>query len=169
MILIIALTILEVILLKWVKRSQPLSDDEINKLGVKLPDDFIQWYKQYEDPEGDNIRVNFNSEFFDCGLEDVAEFYPPHYIVDEMDSFFGEEEEEYRTYGLVVPFAYTSVLNKYCFFYPKGRNKPFGVFFAPRDYDLSEVFEGNDINNSLYISRTFQGFLDKLYIDEDWI
>lgn len=156
-------------MLEWVKRSQPLSDEEINrlenKLGVKLPDDFVKWYKQYEDPEGDHVWVEFNSGEFG-GPEDVAEFYPPDYIVDEMNSFFGREEEEYREHGKIVPFAYTSALDKYCFFYLKGNKNPSGVFYAPRDHDLSEVFEGSDINESLYISRTFQGFLDKLYIDE---
>ncbi|MDR6227638.1 SMI1/KNR4 family protein [Desmospora profundinema] len=152
--------------MEWVKRSQPLSDEEIveleNQLGVNLPDDFVKWFKQYEDPEADNVWVNFDS-----GPEDIAEFYPPDHFVDQMNLFF-EGEEEYQEYGTVVPFAYSSALNKYCFFYPKGKEVPSGVFFAPSDDDLSEVFEGNDVKQSLYISRTFQGFLDKLYNEEDY-
>jgi hypothetical protein len=153
--------------MKWVKRERPLSDEEIIKLdkqlGVKFPNDFVKWYKQYEDPEGDNVWVNFDS-----GPEDIAEFYPPDHFVDQMNLFFEGEEEEYRAYGTVVPFAYSSALNKYCFFYPKGKEEPSGVFFAPKDDALSEVFESNDIKESLYISRTFQGFLDKLYIEDDY-
>jgi hypothetical protein len=153
--------------MKWVKRERPLSDEEIIKLekqlGVTLPNDFVKWYKTYEDPESDNVWVRFGSR-----RSDIYEFYPPDYIVDEMNSFF-RGGEEYQAYGKAIPFAYSSGLENYCFFYPKGKEEPSGVFFAPKDDDLSEVFEGNDIKESLYISRTFQGFLDKLYIDEDWL
>ncbi|MDR6227629.1 SMI1/KNR4 family protein [Desmospora profundinema] len=152
--------------MKWVKLDQPLSESEISELedqlGVKLPQDFVKWYKQYEGPESDFVAVDVNGE-----EHDVEDFLDPETIVEETRVFF-DEREEYKDLGVVVPFAMDSISSEYCFFYPKGSKEPSGVFFRSRDVHLSDIFEGKDIKPSLYISRTFQGFLDKLYIDEDW-
>jgi hypothetical protein len=43
----------EGITMDWVKRSSPLSDEEIlqleEQLGVKLPQGFVNWFKKIED------------------------------------------------------------------------------------------------------------------------
>ncbi|QKG84464.1 SMI1/KNR4 family protein [Kroppenstedtia pulmonis] len=153
--------------MEWLKLDEPLSEREItqveDQLGLKLPEDYVKWIRQYEGPESDFVSVDVNGE-----PHDVEGFYGPESLVDEMNLIF-ESREEYKGHGIIIPFAIDSILSKYCFFYPKGSQEPSGVFFRSRDVDLSDIFEGNDIKKSLYISQTFQGFLDKLYIDEDWI
>lgn len=150
--------------MEWIEREQPLSDEIITKLekqlGVKLPHDFVEWFKQYEDPE-DGAWVDVEGEPYN-----IEEFYGPEHFVEEMDRFFSGREK-YKAYGTVVPFAFDSTLNRFCFFYPKDGKEISGVFLRRRDDDLSEVFEGDDIKESLYISQTFQGFLEKLYIDDE--
>jgi hypothetical protein len=148
----------------WVKRSSPLSNEEILQLevqlGVKLPQDFVIWFKQFEDLKSSEVWVNVNGDPYD-----VTEFYAPQKIVSKTASFFNEDED-LKTNGTAVPFAFTSILDQYCFFYPKGSKRPSGIFLRPRDDEISEIFEGTDIKSELYISPTFQGFLDKLYIRE---
>ncbi|MGF7086862.1 hypothetical protein JOD24_000694 [Kroppenstedtia sanguinis] len=126
---------------------------------MKLPEDYVKWIRRYEGPKCAFVGIDVNGE-----SHDVEGFCDPESLVDEMNLIF-ESREEYKAHGIIIPFAIDSILSKYCFFYPQGRQEPSGVFFKPRDVDLSDIFGGNDINESLYISRTFQGFLDKLYID----
>ncbi|MDR6224758.1 SMI1/KNR4 family protein [Desmospora profundinema] len=160
--------------MEWVKRAQPLSDKEIidleNQLGVRLPLDFVRWFKQYEDPKSNHVVIDIDVNDEQENLDDqydVDEFYSLEDMVSETDSFF-KEDEELKAKGVVVPFAFTTTLDQYCFFYPRGSKEPSGVFIRPRDYDISDIFKGNGIKEALYLSQTSQGFLDQLFIDDFW-
>lgn len=149
--------------MEWVKRTQPLSDKEItdleNRLRVSLPEDFIHVFKQYQAPESNHVMIDIDNEQEDIDDRyDVEEFYPLEDIVEEAESFF-DEEEELKSNGIAVPFAFTTTLDQYCFFYPKGSEVPSGIFFRPRDYALLDIFEGNDIKDTIVFKSNFPRFL----------
>lgn len=148
-------------MMEWKKRSANIPNQEIVKvegqLGVRLPQDYIDWYRQYEGPESDHVWVDVDGE-----AQDVEGFFNIKDIAKQANKFF-DEDESYSKLGIVVPIAVDSIIDKYCFFYPKGSDAHSGIFFASKDTPIDELFEGNEIKKSLFISDTFQGFIDKLY------
>lgn len=146
---------------KWRKLKDPiLSQKDIleweNEIGVKLPQDFITWYSEYDFPEGD-WHIDVQGE-----PNDIDSFYLVKMVVREVEEYL-EECEEYGVKGRVVPFAFDSALNQFCFFYP-ATEKPSGIFFRDRNDTVSELFDGDDIKETLYICKAFQDFLDRMYI-----
>ncbi|MDR6227143.1 hypothetical protein [Desmospora profundinema] len=83
-----------------------------DQLGVTLPQDFVEWFKQYEDPE-DVAWVDVEGVPYS-----IDEFYGPGHFLEGMDTFF-RGREEYKAYGVVVPFAFDTTLNGFCFFIQK--------------------------------------------------
>ncbi|SDX04934.1 SMI1-KNR4 cell-wall [Marininema mesophilum] len=149
-------------MMKWKKMSTPISDEamaEVEKqLGVKLPQDFVEWTQQFEGPESDHVWVDVNDE-----AQDVEGFLGPKSIIYDANLFFEDGDKKYREFGIAVPFAVDSIASKYFLFYPKGSESPSGIYFKSSDVDNSAVFDENGIRSELFISNTFQGFLDQLY------
>ncbi|SDX04899.1 SMI1 / KNR4 family (SUKH-1) [Marininema mesophilum] len=152
--------------MKWKKMNEPISDEVMtdieSKVGVKLPRDFMEWYQEYEGPDADICVDDIKGERHDAG-----DLLPPNYIIQETQEFF-DEDEEYSKYGVVIPFAVSSINDKFCFFYPKGNENPSGIFFASRDLPIYELFDESGVKSVFFISNTFQEFLDKLYVYDPW-
>lgn len=152
-------------MISWPKLDKSLSKEDIvqfeKKIGVKLPQDFIEWYSQYDLSDKHELVIDVQGET--CGLDGI---YPIEMVIREVDDFF-EEDKTYKDKGTAIPFAFDSILSQYFFFYPTGNKKPSGIFFRHHDYEVTDLFHGNNVKESFYISSTFQEFLNKIYIREE--
>ncbi|MBN2910515.1 SMI1/KNR4 family protein [Polycladomyces sp. WAk] len=153
-------------MIKWIPTQESISDNEIaqaeKQIGVKLPEDFIAFYKHHEAPANDHVFIDVNGE--PCDLDG---FYSLHLMVDEVQALL-EEEANLKNIGIIVPFAYDTIGSQYCFFYAKGKKEPEGVYFLHTDQSLSEIWVGNHIKQSLWIGKTFREFLNRLYVRDDF-
>lgn len=56
--------------------------------GVKLPEDYIHWVRQYAAPKDCNTYILMNGEHYHFDA-----YYPPETIVYEMEDLYYQEEE----------------------------------------------------------------------------
>jgi len=150
----------------WVKQKEQIPDEPFveieERLGIKFPQDYIHWVQQYAAPESGQAHILINGEPYH-----FDELYPPDMINDEIEALY-DREEEYKAKGLIVPFAFDSALNRYCFFYGQDKNHPL-IFWAHKDDTLSEIFDGDELSDRVPVFRSsFTEFIRALYIRSDW-
>ncbi|WP_258839908.1 SMI1/KNR4 family protein [Mechercharimyces sp. CAU 1602] len=124
-----------------------------SRLGVNLPKDFSKWLSIYGNPKK-TLYGEINGEEYE--LDDFYSFSEIEYEVkDILDDVGGSIE------GTIVPFAFDSALNQYCFFYPtENKKNPSGIFLLGSDDGPNDVFDGEKIKIELWVCTSFSEFLD---------
>jgi hypothetical protein len=148
-------------LISWAEQEEKIPDEQFaeieEEIGVKLPKDYIHWVQQYASPEDGNtyLLVDGKHYHFDA-------FYPPDSIIEEFEAlYFGEEE--FKEFGLLVPFAFDGSLNHYCFYYRPGNLNPL-ILWKDKNDALEAIFDKNKLNNRVQIfGSSFTEFINALY------
>lgn len=154
-------------MVNWVERREKLSAEnfaEVEKiLGVRLPQDYIDWFQQYNAIENRNAHILIDDEPYH-----FDEFYDLDEIPEEVEAWF-EDDEELKETNLLVPFGFDSALNPYCFYYGQKKEHPIIIWFSS-DEAISELFNGAELNLDLvrYVRPTFTEFINDLYVRTDY-
>jgi hypothetical protein len=154
-------------MVNWVERREKLSVEnfaEVEKiLGVRLPQDYIDWFQQYNAIENRNAHILIDDEPYH-----FDEFYDLDEIPEEVEAWF-EDDEELKETNLLVPFGFDSALNPYCFYYGQKREHPIIIWFSS-DEAVSELFNGAELNLDLvrHVRPTFTEFINDLYVRTDY-
>ncbi|MFD1426449.1 SMI1/KNR4 family protein [Kroppenstedtia sanguinis] len=150
--------------IKWIENAEidKVSDEELaqieRQLGVKLPSNFIAFCERYDAPQEYVLIDDVNGDTYE-----LSGFYTLKMIAEEVNDIYTQDEDLKDIDGIVVPFAFDSVISQYFFFYKRDNlEEPAGIFFRNTDDSFNEALDENR-----YISKTFQELLEKLYIGED--
>lgn len=148
-------------MISWAKQEEKIPDEEFieieEQIGVKLPEDYIDWVQKYAAPEDGNTYILINGEHYHFDA-----FYPPDTIIDEFEALYFREEE-FKEKGLLVPFAFDGALNLYCFFYSPQNQNPL-ILWKDKNDALEAIFDKNQLNNRVQIiGSSFTEFINALY------
>lgn len=150
--------------IKWIENAEidKVSDEELaqieRQLGVKFPSNFISFCERYDAPLEYVLIDDVNGD-----TNELSGFYTLKMVAEEVNYIYTQDEDLKDIDGIVVPFAFDSVISQYFFFYKRDNlEEPAGIFFRNTDDSFNEALDENR-----YISKTFQELLEKLYIGED--
>src|SRR5690606_14631224 len=152
------------IVIEWEQREKMIDRKVIAKveehLGIKFPQDYVEWAKKYHGGGPKNIEA-----FIDSGKFKGMSFYmlcsynpeaPYHYILEDYEIYV----KEAKLPDKLIPFGVDSGENLYYFDFRDGIQQP-KIVWHDKDFHPDEYPE-----SLVYICDTFTQFLSMLYDEE---
>lgn len=146
-------------MINFIPNKDKLSPDAFSELenitGVKMPNDFIDYYCAHNaivGTEGD-LFIDIDGEplYFD-------DLFPIDYMIEKYELLLEEYGLKPNEQGVIIPFGYDSALNWFCFHYQKDNLSPIIIWL-----DTAVVLEESQI---IRVRNNFTDFLNDLQDEE---
>lgn len=151
------------------EETEKPADDELAEVEehceIKLPPDFVRFYSQYDLPENLEGEIYIKAKGYPYPLQ-LDGFYLPDQMIEEYDVRL-DEDESIQSKGKLIPFAFDSSINQYCFFYPANNENDPIIVWVDSNHAAQDLFRENKFNPEavVVVRNTFKQFLEDLYID----
>lgn len=132
---------------------------------INLPQDFVRFYNHYDLPEDIEGEIYIKANDYPLTLQ-LDGFYLLGQMIKEYDVRL-DEDKTIQSIGKLIPFAFDSSINQYCFFYSADNNNSPIIVWVDSNNSVKDLFQENKFNPEavIVVRKTFKQFLEDLYID----